>query len=200
MIFKKNKSVYDFLVVGLGNIGAKYDGTRHNVGFAAIDTLETKLKFKPYKNKFKAQITDTEIGTKRCLIAKPTTYMNLSGEAVSEIARFYGIPIENIIVISDDVDIDAGRLRIRKSGSHGGQNGLRNIIDVMGSNNFVRVRIGTGKPSHPDFDMINWVLSSYKGEEGELIKAGINNAADAVISIVTEGIDKAMTKYNRQVL
>ena len=103
-------------------------------------------------------------------------------------------------MISDDVDTEQRRIRIRKSGNHGGQNGLRNIIDMCGSNNFPRVRIGIGRSGHPDFNMVDWVLSCYKGEEGEKVKSAINNAADAVISIITDGIDKAMTKYNRQVL
>lgn len=200
MIFKKEKTAFDYLIVGLGNIGMKYEGTRHNVGFACVDTLSTKVSFKPYKNKFKAEITECMINGNRCLVAKPTTFMNLSGEAVAEIIKFYKIPIEKVIVISDDVDTEQGRIRIRKSGNHGGQNGLRNIIDMCGSNNFPRVRIGIGRSGHPDFNMVDWVLSCYKGEEGEKVKSAINNAADAVISIITDGIDKAMTKYNRQVL
>lgn len=199
MFFSKPKGVFDRLIVGLGNIGAKYDGTRHNVGFACIDELEKKYQFKPYKEKFRALITECEIKGERCLIAKPTTFMNLSGESVSEIVKFYKIPMQKVIVFSDDIDLDAGRLRIRPSGSCGGHNGLRNIIDCCQSDAFVRIRVGIGKKPHPDYDLKDWVLSCYKGEDAERIKAAISRAADAVSVIISDGCEAAMTEYNRQV-
>ena len=195
-----NKSTYDHLIVGLGNIGPTYEGTRHNVGFVCVEKIAQSADAAPFKStRRKAETTECRIGGERCLIAKPTTYMNLSGEAVRELTDYYGIPIEKVIVISDDIELDPGRLRIRKSGGHGGQNGLRNIIDVCGSDCFARVRIGTGKKPCPEYDLAAWVLSRYTGEDGELIKKGISRAADAVVSIITDGIEKAMSEYNRQV-
>ncbi len=199
MFFGKSKSTYDCLIVGLGNIGIKYDGTRHNMGFATVDELEKKLTFKPWKEKFKAYITECEIAGKRCLVAKPLTFMNLSGEAVRAIVAFYKIPISSIIVISDDIDLDPGRIRVKRNGSDGGQRGLRSIIEYCGSSDFPRIKIGVGKKPHPDYDLADWVLSRYSGEEGEKIKAGIENAAKAVIEIVKNGADSAMNIYNRQV-
>ncbi len=193
MIFAK-KSKYDRLIVGLGNIGLKYDGTRHNVGFACVDAVADKqlASFKPWK---KSLVADCKIAEERCLLAKPTTYMNLSGEAVKELTDYYGIPLDRVIVISDDIELAPGRLRIRKSGGHGGQNGLRNIISLCGDG-FARIRIGTGSKPNPEYDLAAWVLSKYTGEDGEAVRLGISNAAEAVSAIIEKGIDKAMTEFN----
>lgn len=198
MFFRKNNSSYDYLIVGLGNIGARYNGTRHNVGFECVNELEKMFVFKPYKEKFKAQISECEIGGKRCLVAKPVTFMNLSGEAVKAITAFYKIPMGNVIVVSDDIELDAGRLRVRRNGSHGGHNGLRNIIDLCGTSEFPRVKIGVGKKPHPEYDLADWVLSCYKGEDGDKIKVAIGSAAKAVCEIIKNGADSAMNIYNRQ--
>lgn len=198
MFFKKNNSSYDYLIVGLGNIGARYNGTRHNVGFECVGELEKMFVFKPYKEKFKAQISECEIAGARCLVAKPVTFMNLSGEAVKAITAFYKIPMDKVIVISDDIELDAGRLRVRRNGSHGGHNGLRNIIDNCGSSDFPRVKIGVGKKPHPEYDLADWVLSCYKGEDGDKVRAAITNAAKAVCEIIKNGADSAMNIYNRQ--
>ena len=198
MFFKKSSSNYDYLIVGLGNIGARYNGTRHNVGFECVNELEKTFVFKPYKEKFKAQISECDIGGKRCLVAKPVTFMNLSGEAVKAITAFYKIPMDKVIVVSDDIELDAGRLRIRRNGSHGGHNGLRNIIALCGTSEFPRVKIGVGRKPHPDYDLADWVLSCYKGEEGDKIKAAIPTAAKAVAEIIKNGADSAMNIYNRQ--
>ena len=198
MFFRKNNSSYDYLIVGLGNIGARYNGTRHNVGFECVNELEKMFVFKPYKEKFKAQISECEIGGKRCLVAKPVTFMNLSGEAVKAITAFYKIPMGNVIVVSDDIELDAGRLRVRRNGSHGGHNGLRNIIDLCGTSEFPRVKLGVGKKPHPEYDLADWVLSCYKGEDGDKIKVAIGSAAKAVCEIIKNGADSAMNIYNRQ--
>ena len=198
MFFKKGNSKYDYLIVGLGNIGARYNGTRHNVGFECVNELEKMFVFKPYKEKFKAQISECDICGKRCLVAKPVTFMNLSGEAVKAITAFYKIPMEKVIVVSDDIELDAGRLRVRRNGSHGGHNGLRNIIDLCGTNEFPRVKIGVGRKPHPDYDLADWVLSCYKGEDGDKIKVAIGSAAKAICEIIKNGTDSAMNIYNRQ--
>ena len=162
--FKKTEAVGapEFLVAGLGNPEKKYTLTRHNSGFLCVDFLAEKHGFKINKLKFKAVIADTVINSHRCIVMKPQTYMNLSGEAVKAAADFYKIPPEKIIVIFDDISLDVGRLRIRRKGSDGGHNGIKSIISCIGSQNFPRVKIGCGKKPHPDYDLAAWVLSEYK--------------------------------------
>ena len=148
------------LVVGLGNPGDKYFYTRHNAGFLAMDYISQKCGATVNRSKFKALVGEATIAGKRVLLMKPQTLMNASGDAVIEAANFYKIPIENIIVLSDDVNLDVGRIRVRKSGSDGGQRGLRSIITRMGSDNFPRIRFGVGQKPHPDYDMADWVLGT----------------------------------------
>ena len=148
------------LVVGLGNPGDKYFYTRHNAGFLAMDYISQKCGATVNRSKFKALVGEATIAGKRVLLMKPQTLMNASGDAVIEAANFYKIPIENIIVLSDDVTLDVGRIRVRKSGSDGGQRGLRSIITRMGSDNFPRIRFGVGQKPHPDYDMADWVLGT----------------------------------------
>lgn len=197
MIFAK-KAAYDHLIVGLGNIGARYDGTRHNVGFACLDRFTALHPATPYKEKMRALLAETTVEGKRCLLAKPTTLMNLSGEAVAAITRFYKIPLERVIVISDDIALAPGRIRVRPAGSCGGHNGLRNIIDCCGGDSFPRVRIGVGAKPNPEYDLANWVLSCYKGEDKEQIEEALVRAAKAVETVITAGAEQAMNLFNRQ--
>lgn len=191
------KGVYDYLLVGLGNPGAKYADTRHNVGFMTVDILSAELMAGPTKKKHKSEIMDCKIGDNKCLLCKPQTFMNNSGLAVKEIANYYKIPTENIIVISDDVSLDVGSLRIRRKGSDGGHNGLKSIINLIGSNNFPRVKIGVGKKPHPEYDLADWVLGRFQKADRDKISQSIKDAAAAVKCIIKNGTDSAMNMYNR---
>ena len=184
------------LVVGLGNPGDKYYHTRHNAGFLTMDFISQKLGVKVNKIKFKSLVAEAEMGGKKVLLMKPQTLMNASGEAVREAAAFYKIPMENIIVISDDINLDVGKMRVRKSGSDGGQRGLRSIITLMGSDAFPRVRLGVGKKPHPDYDLADWVLSEFKKEEQELLFPCFEKAHDGIVKILGGDIDGAMQICN----
>ena len=196
MLFKSNPK-YECVIVGLGNPGPKYDETRHNAGFRCIDRLIKELNAGPEKQKFQSLVYDGEISGHKVLFVKPLTFMNNSGAAVSEILKFYKIPTESLIVISDEVTMDAGRLRIRAGGSHGGHNGLRDIIELLGGDNFPRVKIGMGQKPHPDYDLADWVLGKPSAEDKVKITEAEAAAAKAVKMIVTADISKAMNKYNR---
>lgn len=198
MIFKKENlsSAFDFLLVGLGNPGSKYENTRHNAGFMAMDKLGEKHKFKINKLKFKSLLGETTIEGKRCLVMKPQTFMNNSGESVNECASFYKIPVENIIVVFDDISLDVGSLRVRRKGSDGGHNGIKSIVYLLSSDQFPRVKIGVGKKPHPDYDLAAWVLSSFQQSDMKPLLEAIDNAVDAVELIVSGDTDKAMNKYN----
>ena len=182
-----------YLIAGLGNPGEKYAKTRHNVGFMAADYLGEKYDISIKKLKFKALYGEGKIGSERVIIAKPTTFMNLSGESISEIASYYKIPTENIIIIYDDTAIDVGRLRIRPSGSDGGHNGMKSIIYLLGSDAFPRIRIGIGKAKD---DMINHVLGTVTKEDGIKITKCIKCSGDIVEEIIKNGVQSAMNKYN----
>ena len=186
----------EFIVVGLGNPGGKYTLTRHNSGFLCVDMLSEKLNFRVDKLKFKSLIADTTINGHRCIVMKPQTYMNNSGEAVRECASFYKIPPERIIVISDDTSLDIGKMRIKRKGSDGGQKGLRSIIYHMNSDNFPRVKIGVGKKPHPDYDMADWVLSEFKKDEQKVLEPVLENTCKALELMLDNQIDKAMNLYN----
>ena len=186
----------EFIVVGLGNPDRKYTLTRHNSGFLCVDMLSQKLNFRVDKLKFKSLIADTTINGRRCIVMKPQTYMNNSGEAVRECASFYKIPPERIIVISDDTSLDIGKMRIKRKGSDGGQKGLRSIIYHMNSDNFPRVKIGVGKKPHPDYDMADWVLSEFKKDEQKVLEPVLENACKALELMLDNQIDKAMNLYN----
>lgn len=186
----------EFLVVGLGNPGNKYTYTRHNSGFLCLDMLGEKLNFKIDRLKFKSLICDTNINGHRCIVMKPQTFMNNSGEAVRECAAFYKIPPEKIIVVSDDVSLDVGKMRIKRKGSDGGQKGLRSIIYHLNSDNFPRVKIGVGKKPHPDYDMGDWVLSDFKKDELKVLETTLENACNALELLLDNQTDKAMNLYN----
>ena len=193
--FKKAGPV-EWLVVGLGNPGPKYEWTRHNVGFLVVDELAERASIPVQKLKYKALTNTTVIGGQSVLLMKPTTYMNLSGESVGQAARFYKIPPERVLVISDDVALPPGKLRIRRSGSAGGHNGLKSIIAHLGSESFPRLKIGVGEKPHPDYDLADWVLGKFAGEDKKAIDAAIKRAADAVEAIIRDGAEKAMGKFN----
>ncbi len=198
MFFKKNlKSNIDFLIVGLGNPGMQYEKTRHNAGFAVVDKLCDELSVSPFKHKFKSLIAESSISGKRVLIAKPETYMNLSGSAVGEISSFYKIPPERILVVYDDISLPAGKLRIRAKGSAGGHNGIKDIIAVLGSENFPRVKVGVGEKPHPDYDLKDWVLSKMSKDEREKFDDAVKKAVQAICLIIQSGdTAEAMNKYN----
>ena len=196
MIFKKSNGGYNYLIVGLGNPGAKYEMTRHNAGFLAVDLLAVKENLNIKKLKYHALVGDAVINGKKCLIMKPQTFMNNSGEAVGEAARFYKIPPERVIVISDDFSFDVGQIRIKRKGSAGGHNGLKSIIAHLGSENFPRIKVGVGKKPNADYDIIDWVLGRFPKELEKDLKSALENAVDALPYIVNEEIDKAMNLFN----
>ncbi len=186
----------DFLLVCLGNYGAEYENTRHNIGFMAADLLARREGLKLTRLRFRA-LTDTwVIGGKKVLVMKPQTYMNLSGEAVGEAARFYKIPPERVIVISDDVSLPVGKLRVRASGSAGGHNGLKNIIAHLSTDAFPRIKVGVGAPPHPDYDMADWVIGAFSAQEKKLIDNALERALGAAECIVTGSVTEAMNRFN----
>lgn len=199
MIFKKKEfssNSIEYIVVGLGNPGKQYEGTRHNAGFISLDYIADELSVKVNKIKFKSTVGEANIGGKRCLLMKPSTYMNLSGQAVTEAMRFYKIPPQQVIVISDDISLDVGKIRIRRKGSDGGQKGLQNIIYLSGSDEFPRVKVGIGKKPHPDYELKDWVLSRFTDKDKKLIAERLPDIRGAVELIVSGDIDKAMNLYN----
>lgn len=193
---KKNSSGAEWLVVGLGNPGEQYAYTRHNAGFLTIDELAERKQIPVQRLKHRALTNTVELAGVKVLLMKPVTYMNLSGEAVGEAARFYKIPPERVLVISDDVSLPLGKLRIRKSGSAGGHNGLKSIIQHLGTEAFPRLKIGVGGKPHPDYDMADWVLSRFTGEDKQVMDETVRRAADAVECFLKDGPDRAMGKFN----
>ncbi len=185
-----------YLIAGLGNPGREYEMTRHNIGFEVIDYIADKYKVKVKKLKFKGLYQKTEIEGEETLLLKPQTYMNLSGECIRDFAAFYKIPPEKIIIINDDVYLDEGRLRIRKSGSAGGHNGLKSIIYQLKSDNFIRIRVGVGKKRQNEQELADFVLSRFTKEQIPLLEKAIVNAADAVSEIIKNGTESAMNKFN----
>lgn len=195
MFFSRSGPV-DWLVVCLGNPGEKYEGTRHNVGFMVADALGDRGNFPIQRLKHRALTGTAVIGGCRALVMKPVTFMNLSGEAVGEAARFYKIPADHVLVVSDDVSLPVGKLRIRTGGSAGGHNGLKNIIQHLGTDQFPRVKVGVGEKPHPDYDMADWVLGKFQGEDKKTIEAAVVRAAEAVECYLQDGPTKAMNRFN----
>ena len=199
-IFKKLESInnnpIEYIIVGLGNPGKEYAHTRHNAGFIAIDKLAEKNSCSITKMKYKALIADCTIAGKRVLLMKPQTFMNLSGEAVTQAMNFYKIPPENVIIMFDDISLAVGKLRIRRKGSDGGQKGMRSIIELSGSQNFPRVKIGIGEKPNPKWQLADWVLSRFTSEELKTLDEVIERACGAVEAIISGNIDKAMSQYN----
>lgn len=191
-----NNGGYDFIIAGLGNPGAKYEMTRHNAGFLAIDLFAVKENLKINKLKFHSLIGDIKIGDSKCLVMKPQTFMNNSGEAIGEAAKFYKIPPENVIVISDDISLDIGKIRIRRKGSAGGHNGLKSIIAHLGSEDFTRIKVGVGKKPSADYDLVDWVLGRFPKELEGHLKEALENAVSAIPYIVKGDTDQAMNLYN----
>jgi PTH1 family peptidyl-tRNA hydrolase len=185
------------IVVGLGNPGGEYEKTRHNAGFIAIDRLCDSLGVKCDRAKFKALCCEATIGENRVLIMKPQTYMNKSGEAISEASRFYKIPADKVIVISDDVTLAVGKLRIRGKGSAGGHNGLKSIIEHLGTQEFPRIKLGVGEKPHPDYDMVDWVLGKFPKEDFEALSKTVESVPSAVATMINGDITTAMNRFNR---
>ena len=195
MFFSRSGPV-DWLVVCLGNPGDKYEGTRHNVGFMVADALGDRGNFPIQRLKHRALTGTAVIGGCRAMVMKPVTFMNLSGEAVGEAARFYKIPADHVLVVSDDVSLPVGKLRIRTGGSAGGHNGLKNIIQHLGTDQFPRIKVGVGQKPHPDYDMADWVLGKFQGEDKKAIDTAVSRAADAVACYLQDGPAKAMNRFN----
>lgn len=186
----------EWIIVGLGNPGTKYQRTRHNCGWLTIDNLAAKYGISVSRSKFKSLCATAEISGKKCLVMKPTTMMNASGEAVVEAMNFYKVPIERVLVICDDISLDVGRIRIRRKGSDGGQRGLRSIIYLTGSENFPRVKVGVGAKPHPDYDLAAWVLSEFTEKEKPIVYDSFVNAVSAIELILEGKTDEAMNRFN----
>lgn len=184
-----------YLIVGLGNPEKEYANTRHNMGFDTINHLSKKLNIIVNKEKFKGLYGDAVLNGEKVILLKPQTYMNLSGESIIQFKQFYKIPPENIIVIYDDIDVDVGKIKIRKKGGAGSHNGMKSVVENLQSENFPRIRVGIGKPIFKEM-MIGYVLEKLNGEEREILKESTKIAANAIYDIITCGIDKAMNRYN----
>ena len=192
----ETQSSVSFLVVGLGNPGEKYARTRHNVGFMAVDYMSEKLGIKVNKAKFKALVGEYNMSGKKVLFMKPQTFMNLSGEAVREAMDFYKLSPENTLIIYDDVSLVPGKMRVRLKGSPGGHNGIKSIIEHLGTNEFPRIKIGVGAKPNPEYDLADWVLGTFEKKDMELVNSCIENTVECTELIVGGNTNKAMEKYN----
>ncbi|MBR6950884.1 MAG: aminoacyl-tRNA hydrolase [Oscillospiraceae bacterium] len=185
-----------WIIVFLGNPGRRYEDSRHNVGFRTGDALAEKLGVKIDRSRFRALTAQGRIAGQTVLLMKPQTYMNLSGDAVREAVQFYKVPLDHVVTVSDDVSLPLGKLRVRRGGSAGGHNGLKDIIAKCGGDGFPRVKIGVGEKPHPDYDMADWVLSSFSGKDRETIAQAEKKAADAIVCLIEHGADETMNRYN----
>lgn len=200
MFFKRSKGIapgpIEFLIVGLGNPGKNYEFTRHNAGFLTLDHIASELDTEINNLKNNALVADVVINNHRCLLVKPQTFMNNSGTAVRDIAKFYKIPPEKIVVIFDDISLPCGKLRIRRKGTDGGHNGIKSIIYHLNSDQFPRIKIGVGAKPNPEYDLADWVLSKFGKDDTELLKSAITKATEVLPFILDGEIDKAMNKAN----
>ena len=194
MIFKT--SGCDWMIVGLGNPGKDYEKTRHNVGFRSTDLLAGLLKTKIDRLKFKALTRMVNYNGMKVLLVQPQTYMNASGAAVSALATYYKVSPERILVIFDDISLPVGRIRIRRDGSAGGHNGIKSIIQSLGTDQFPRVKVGVGAKPHPDYDLADWVLSKFSAQEEKDLAPALENAAKAALMVLDQGTEKAASAYN----
>ena len=194
MLFRK--PACEYLIAGLGNPGEKYAETRHNVGFRTVDLVAENAGVRITRAKFQALTARAELGGVPVLLMKPQTYMNESGLALGQAAAFYKLPPERIIILYDDIDLPVGRVRVRAAGSAGGHNGMKSIIQHLGSQDFPRVRIGVGAKPHPDYDLADWVLSRFSALEKKSLDPAIEHAAAAAELIVREGGEAAACHYN----
>lgn len=194
-MFGKNKSDM-WLIAGLGNPGLQYERTRHNAGFMAADRLAEKYDAQFNKHKFDACYADFKMGDTRILLVKPQTYMNNSGSAVTALLNFYKIPTDRLIVMFDDITLDIGKLRLRRKGSHGGHNGIKDIIELTGTDEIMRIKIGVGERENRDYDLKDWVLGKIPAEQMTDFNKALDRAAKAAEEIIARGIDSAMNKYN----
>lgn len=196
MFFKKSSGGIQYLIVGLGNPDKKYRNTRHNTGFIAVDYMAKELGVEIGKKKFDSLTAEATLAGEKVLLMKPQTYMNLSGVAIEKAASFYKIPPENVIVIFDDISLPVGKLRIRRKGTHGGHNGIRSIIDYLQSENFPRIKVGIGERPNPNYDLADWVLSTFKEDELKGIEEMASHCVDIAKLIIEGKIEQAMGKYN----
>ena len=187
---------YQWLLVCLGNPGKDYEDTRHNIGFMTADRLSSREGTKFNKLRYRALTGEITAGGQRVLVIKPQTYMNQSGEAVKLAGGFYKIPPERVLVISDDVALPLGKLRIRAGGSAGGHNGLKNIIAHLGTDQFPRIRVGGGAPAHPEHEMIDWVIGVPTAQERKTVEEAVDRAVDAALCLMTKGVQEAQNRYN----
>ena len=185
-----------WLIVGLGNPGKEYARTRHNCGFRALDILADQLGCKVDKGKFQGLYGQCSYRGKKLLLLKPQTYMNLSGRSVLQLSAYFNIPPQRIIVMFDDISLEPGRLRIRSDGSAGGHNGIKSIIDQLGSQDFPRVKIGVGSKPTPEYDLADWVLSSFSAQEGKALTPALERASDAALCIMEHGVPEAANRFN----
>ncbi|MBQ4313215.1 MAG: aminoacyl-tRNA hydrolase [Clostridia bacterium] len=198
MLFgRKSSSPIDFIIVGLGNPGKKYESTRHNAGFIALDALAAEYGIRVDRLKWNALTGSGTIAGKKVLLLKPQTYMNNSGEAVTAAMRFYKLPPEKVLVMLDDISLQPGVMRIRRKGSDGGQRGMRSIITLSGSDQFPRIKLGVGAKPHPDYDLADWVLSSFTSDDRKKLEVACENAIKAIPLIVDDRIDEAMGSYSK---
>jgi len=195
-VFKKSGAGDAWLIVGLGNPGKDYERTRHNCGFRALDIIAGKLGCKVDRLKYQGLYCQTTYGGKKIFLLKPQTYMNLSGRSVLQLSAYFHIPPQRIIVMFDDISLEPGRLRIRADGSAGGHNGIKSIIQELGSQEFPRIKIGVGAKPNPNYDLADWVLSTFSANEEKALAVSLDNAANAALAVIDRGVPEAANRYN----